>query len=447
MLHGYKAKHSSILVLLQLACCGCCWLLTIIMVGVHDFITKKDTQSPVLVTGADGYVAGVLVRELLQAGCTVHATTVVRQQPREHTAYLQELVADDDAGTKGRLRLFTANLLEPGSFAEAMKGCRLVFHTASPFLLRHGLDPQRDLVDPAVRGTVNVLETARQTPSVRRIVQTSSVGAVYADAMDTYDAPHHILTEEVWNTTSTLSHQPYFLSKTLAERKAWEMAKQQQRWTLVTILPALILGPGVQYHADSESFRTLQKLGGALDYWSLLTGVPDFAMPVVDVRDVAAAHLKAGFDAASVPSGRYIVSASNTSLGEMAKWLRQKYPQYPIPGVISPVPKCIAAWVTPYCRQGIDALTVTRNLNVQICLDNTKSKQILGLEYRDPATTVQEMFQQMVDAGAVQPGPRPELVGLVLLTSLAVAGGGGSGGSVLAAVGTVTRKEWLGASV
>jgi len=393
---------------------------------VSGFLDKKDDnkKAPILVTGADGYIAGVLVRELLWKGHLVHATVLDLKAPQVDDLKKIAAAADKSSSSKAggaSIKFFTANLLEPGSFHEAMQGCRIVIHTASPFMMRHGIDPQRDLVDPAVQGTVNVLETANQTPTVKRIIQTSSVGAIYADAIDTYAAPGNILTEDIWNTTSTLNHQPYFLSKTLSEQKAWEMAQAQSQWQLVTLHPSHVLGPGLRYHQHSESFRTLHKLGGG--HFSMWTGCPNVAMPVVDVRDVAAAHVTAALEDVDIPSGRYILSATtNTTLPQLAGWLRQKYPHYPIAGTTCPLPKHLLALVVPFCRQGVDALTCWNNVDVKINLDNTKSKTVLGLEYRDPAITLQEMYQQMIDAGAVQPGPRPELVGASLaILTLAIA--------------------------
>lgn len=415
--------------------------------GIGGDSNKQDNQqqrklrnAPVLVTGADGFMAGVLVRELLQAGCTVHAT--IFTSTTSQVQHLQD-IADEYSANGAKIRFFTANLLEPGAFGEAMQGCRVVIHTASPFWFnpydsKDGrLDPQRDLIDPAVLGTANVLETAAQVDTVERVVHTSSVGAIYGDAVDTYAAEGHVLTEDVWNTTSTLHHQAYFYSKTQAERKAWEIAhRPETNWTLVVLNPALILGPGLRYHPNSESFKTIQKLGGF--HFFMLSGCPNFAMPIVDVRDVAVAHVKAaGLMPVSnnnknednietnglVPSGRYILCARNSNFGEVTAWLRDKFPEYPVPLHTSWIPKQIAALVVPFTRQGFDAATVLRNVDVKVNLDNTKSKTVLGMTYRDPAGTVQAMFQQMIDAGAVQPGPRPELVGhglIVAAVSIAV---------------------------
>ena len=116
---------------------------------------KIDTSHPVLVTGATGYVAGQIIKDLLAAGVSVHAA--VRDPSREDKVqYLKSVAAE----APGSLTFFKSDLLEPGSYAEAMSGCAIVFHTASPFTV--GVDdPQKELVDPAKKGTQNVLEEVK----------------------------------------------------------------------------------------------------------------------------------------------------------------------------------------------------------------------------------------------------------------------------------------------
>ena len=84
-----------------------------------------------------------------------------------------------------------------------MGGASVVFHTASPFKLTVK-DPQKELIDPALAGTRNVLEQATRVDSVQRVVVTSSVAAIYTDAAECAEAPNGILTEDVWNTTASL---------------------------------------------------------------------------------------------------------------------------------------------------------------------------------------------------------------------------------------------------
>ena len=134
-----------------------------------------SSTAPVLVTGATGYLAGWIVKRLLEEGKTVHAA--VRDPSNKHTiAHLDDMAAS----LPGDITYFKADLLDDGSFDEAIQGCDVVMHTASPFT-SEVTDPQKDLVDPAVRGTRKVLGAANRTDSVKRVVLTSSCAAIYGD--------------------------------------------------------------------------------------------------------------------------------------------------------------------------------------------------------------------------------------------------------------------------
>ncbi|MCW8842214.1 MAG: NAD-dependent epimerase/dehydratase family protein, partial [Rhodobacteraceae bacterium] len=326
-----------------------------------------DRSAPVMVTGATGYVAGWIVKALLDAGLTVHAP--VRDPAKtEKTAHLTALAE----AAPGDIRFFKADLLDPGSYGEAMQGCSVVFHTASPFTI-NVQDPQRDLIDPAVKGTRNVLEDVNRTESVRRVVLTSSCAAIYTDAADCANAPGGTLTEEVWNTTASLDYQPYSYSKTLAEKEAWTIAEQQDRWDLVVINPSLVLGPAINDLPTSESFRILKMLGDG----TMKAGAPRLGIGVVDVRDLAEAHLAAAFS--PKVEGRHIVSGPGTNTFEIAQLLQDKFgATYPLPK--RALPKWLFWLLAP--TASVDRKFVARNANIAWRADNTKGRRALGLSYR-----------------------------------------------------------------
>jgi len=174
-------------------------------------MNEIDRSAPVLVTGGTGFVAGWIVKYLIEEGFTVH-TTVRDPARREKVAHLEAIAA---AGP-GRLEMFRADLLDADAFDAPMQGCALVLHTASPFTLGPFKDVEAELIRPALEGTRNVLEAANRTASVRRVVLTSSVAAVYGDAVDRREVPGGVFTEAHWNLTSSERHQPYSFSKTLA---------------------------------------------------------------------------------------------------------------------------------------------------------------------------------------------------------------------------------------
>lgn len=345
-----------------------------------------DKDQPVLVTGATGYVAGWIVKDLLDLGLNVHAA--VRDPSRtDKIAHLQRLAED----APGSITFFSADLLKPGSYAEAMQGCSVVFHTASPFIVRVD-DPQTELIDPALEGTRNVLETVNATESVERVVLTSSCAAIYTDASDCKVAPGGVLTEEVWNTTASLDYQPYSYSKLLAEEEAWRIADAQDRWDLVVINPSLVIGPALNSAPTSESLNIVKMLGDG----TLRFGAPRLGMGVVDVRDVAQAHI----EAAQRPEaqGRHITSGHNTDLLTVAKALEPNYGRdYAIP--TRPLPKTLVWLVGPFVA-GMPRPYVANNVDQEFRADNSKSRKELGLDYRPLAESMNDMFAQMIADGA-----------------------------------------------
>lgn len=347
-----------------------------------------DRSAPVLVTGGSGYIASWLVKYLLEEGLDVHAT--VRDPSNEKKVGHLEQIAKDTPGT---LRLFAADLLDDGAFDEAMSGCELVFHTASPFVIFKIKDPQSQLVDPAVNGTRNVLETANRVSTVKRVVLTSSVVSIYGDAQDIKEISGDVFTEDDWNTTSSLSHQPYPYSKVQAEKAAWEIADAQDRWDLVVINPGLVLGPSLTTASDSSSHATFKQFVDG----TMRLGAPPIELGLVDVRDVARAHISAGCTPAA--AGRHICVGTSMTFLEMGKVLEKNFgSRYPFPA--RELPK-LAVWLAAPTA-GITRKYVAANAGYPLRFDTTKVGTELGLEFRLAETTLVDHFQQLIDDGIVR---------------------------------------------
>ena len=353
-------------------------------------MTTIDRGKPVMITGATGYVAGWIVKKLLDEGLTVHAPVRDPENARK-LQYLDNLAAD----APGSITYFKADLLDHGSYAKAMTGCELVFHTASPFKIDIA-DPQKELVDPAQLGTRNVLEEANRTPSVKRVVLTSSCAAIYGDNADLKNTPDGVFTENIWNTSSSLEHQPYSYSKTVAEKEAWKINAKQTRWDLVTINPSLVIGPGINPFATSESFKIVKQFGDG----AMKAGAPRIGFGVVDVRDLAEAHYRAAFTPEA--EGRYIISGYNTDFVALAATLIDKYGNdYPIPR--KAMPKWIVWLVAPMINKAMTRKWVALNVNLPWKGDNNKSRRELSMRYRPMKESMIDFFQQMIDSGTLAP--------------------------------------------
>ncbi|KAL8545145.1 hypothetical protein ACS0TY_005366 [Phlomoides rotata] len=268
----------------------------------------------VCVTGASGYVASWLVKYLLRHGYTVKASVRDPNDPKK-TEHL--LLLD---GAKERLKLFEADLLKEGSFDAIVDGCDGVFHTASPFFLATN-DPQVELIDPALKGTLNVLQSCAKTPSVKRVVLTSSIVAMFANGKPR--TPDVIVDESWWSDPEFCrqAQQWYMLSKTLAEDAAWKFVKEKNI-DMVAINPAMVIGPMLQPTLNTSSASILNLINGAETYPNVTSGW-------IDVRDVANAHIMA-FENPSA-CGRYCMVGNVSHFSEIVSILRKLYPTIRLP--------------------------------------------------------------------------------------------------------------------
>ncbi|MED6208041.1 hypothetical protein PIB30_041354 [Stylosanthes scabra] len=268
----------------------------------------------VCVTGASGYIASWIVKFLLNRGYTVRATVRDPNDPKkvEHLTKLE--------GAKERLQLFKASLLEEGSFDSVVQGCDGVFHTASPFY-NDVKDPQVELIDPAVKGTLNVLQSCAKPPSVKRVILTSSMAAV---AYNFSPRTPEVVVDETWFSDPdfcTESKLWYILSKTLAEDAAWKFAKENNI-DIVTINPTMVIGPLLQPVLNTSAAAVLNIVNGAQTF-------PNASFGWVNVKDVANAHIQA-YEIASA-SGRYCLVERVEHFSGVVKVLRDLYPTLPLP--------------------------------------------------------------------------------------------------------------------
>jgi dihydroflavonol-4-reductase len=313
------------------------------------------------VTGASGYLGSNLIKYLIDDGKYHVRGTVRDPNNASKVSHLKSLFPT--------LELVKSDLLEEGSFDDAVKDCTFVFHTASPFQLRVD-DPQRDLVDPAVNGTLNVLRAIERLKDnkVRRVVLTSSVAAIKSQPRA---EPY---TEKDWNNFSTIKTEPYPFSKTEAEKAAWEFS-QGKKWDLVVINPSFILGPTLSNRIDSTSVNVVKAmLEGKMQPMTA-------SFCIIHVSDVAKAHALA----AELPSagGERFCVASYDSLNQ-ADWIQilkdsGLFADYPIDNCKVADPSKCPKWQ----------------------YDCTKAKNAFKMEFISPKDCLIQMAQSLIDLGVV----------------------------------------------
>ena len=341
-------------------------------------------DGPVCVTGASGYVAAHVVERLLARGYRVRGT--VRDPGRTSSvAHLKAM-----AGAAERLELVRADLMEDGSFDAAVAGCVSVLHVASPYVLDVA-DPQRDLVDPAVHGTRTVLASCERAGTVNRVVVTSSVAAI----TDEPDESHE-LTEADWNTKSTLTRNPYYLSKVLAEKEAWAFVEREKPpFDVVVINPFVIIGPSHTNAINGSVNVVRNALNGVFPViFRLCWGI-------VDVRDVADAHIAAIETPAA--SGRYICAAEVVCMPELVRILADagyghRVPRISMMGSFGTSLMRVAALFQPSGTR----VYLQTHLGRKPKFDNGKIRRELGVTFRQARDSIMDTARDLERWGHIR---------------------------------------------
>ena len=255
-----------------------------------------------LVTGGSGYIAGFLIRQLIENGWTVNTT--VRSLKRE--SEVRGWLKTDDS----KLHLFAADLENDAGWAEAMAGCTHVAHVASPFPL--GVPKHADeLVVPAREGALRALRFAKDA-GVKRFVLTSSMAAIaygHGSARSMYN-------EADWTNLDNPDVMPYPRSKTVAERAArdWAAANAPEI-EFASVNPAAVFGPLLSDDLSTSIEVVLQLLDGKVPM------CPDVGFGIIDVRDVADLHYRA-MTAPGIRDERYVCSGPFLKMIEVADILK-----------------------------------------------------------------------------------------------------------------------------
>ncbi|XP_042429113.1 anthocyanidin reductase ((2S)-flavan-3-ol-forming)-like [Zingiber officinale] len=273
------------------------------------------------VTGGNGFLASALIRQLLEKGYAVNAT--VRDPGNEQKA--GQLKQMQSLGT---LTIFRADLEEEGSFDEAFNGCDYVFLVAAPVKIMSE-NPEEELIKPAIKGVLNMFKSCVKTKAtLKRVILTSSAAAV---SINQLEGVNLVMDEEAWSdltflTTTKPRTWGYAVSKVLAEKEAIKYAEENEL-SLVRVIPSLIVGPAVGSVLANSTQLSLCLLSGnegmirGFRQMQCLSG----SISMVHVEDLCRAHIFVAEE--KVAAGRYICSAVNTSLPELACFLRMRYPQ------------------------------------------------------------------------------------------------------------------------
>ena len=268
----------------------------------------------VFVSGGSGYIAMYCIKILLEKGYDV--VTSVREESQ--IELVKKSLAKHNVSFEN-LNFTILDLLKDEGWDDALKGCEYVLHVASPVI--PGDVDEDSLVKPAVEGMTRCLNAAIKN-GAKKFVQTSSYAAIYGN-----DKSEH--GDDDWTDLSNKNLLPYEISKTKSEKKMWEIAGKSDI-SACAINPVLVLGPSLTGVLSMSNRLTLKKLFN-------LPFVPDMAISVVGVMDVADAHVRA-MESKISNGKRFLLSEKTIKLVELTKTLKgagfNKVPTIVIPNFI-----------------------------------------------------------------------------------------------------------------
>ena len=343
-------------------------------------IQEEKNQKLILVTGASGYLAANLIKLLLSKNYKVRGTVRSLKDPKKHEA-LYTLVPSK----KQNLTLVEADLLNAESWDEAVKGVDWIAHLASPFLLGTPKDPLKDLIEPALNGVKNVFAAALKN-GIKRIVMTSSCAAIAygkdSQKKDKFD-------ETDWSTEASGF---YNKSKTLAEQEAWKIHNENKDKLIVTsINPGLIIGK-----------RLLNKNCASYDLVKDVFKAPAMLrvkLGIVGVQDVAKAHLLA-FEKPEITNGkRYILIQDTVKVSQVIEVFKENFGEFGYSFAKYHIPKFMF-WMFTICDS--ENRKLLEHWDHDFVLDNSLSKEELGMVYGDWKKELVEMVNDMIEVGMLK---------------------------------------------
>lgn len=287
------------------------------MQAIKNLTIDSRKNERVLITGITGYIGQHGAAELLRQGYEVVGCVRSRSKAEATRAALAKVT------NTNRLSFVEVDLLSDEGWDLAMKGCAFVMHIASPFKMKEPKD-ENEMIAPAVEGTKRVIAFAQKN-GVKRLVLTSSIFAIIAGKQSGHYGPTD------WSDTIE-NIGTYAKSKTLAERAAWEAA-EGGAMELVVINPGAVFGPSIGPLVDAQNIAMITKM-----IQGKVPMIPDVAMGMIDVRDVAKLHVRAL--KAQGASGRRFIAASSepvemqTLAGVLKKAGHNKVPSIKAPSTL-----------------------------------------------------------------------------------------------------------------
>ncbi|KAF4962164.1 hypothetical protein FSARC_9738 [Fusarium sarcochroum] len=285
----------------------------------------------VLLTGGNGFVASHILKNLMEYGYQVTAT--VRSEDKAEAVYTTHPDWKDHVKFE-----YVADITKKNAFDHLFEKepFDFILHTSSPVAFKVD-DIVKDLVEPAIYGTIGIMESAHKLagPTLKRIVLLGSAVSVLNTFEDKTKAGKPY-TEDDWNPVTRQYAvenndvvSGYNVSKIEPEQAAWKFMEKKPTFDLVVINPDIITGPMIHPISGAKSVNETNRFA----IYDFLDGthpkIEDVRFPFyhfVDVRDVARAHV----DALTNPSasGKRILMISGLITPQLVvNTVRKAFPQ------------------------------------------------------------------------------------------------------------------------
>ena len=332
----------------------------------------------VLVTGASGYIGSHIVANLLSKGKTVRATVRDSSDP-ERVDHLRAMEIENG----GSLEIVQMDLLDSVSVKKAVSGCKEVIHTAAVVVLNSKRAKEK-IVDPSVVGTKNVLDAIDATGSVNCLIHTSSTAAIrpqkYADGQ--------VLTTDTWAKDANIEENPYGYAKYSAEMlvRDWHKTKDES-FRMVTINPCVVLGPPLsKRHLRGSPSFVMMLLNREIPF------VIPMHMSIVDVRDVAEAHVRA--ITKGEQAGRYLVVSGQMWWREVASTIKAAHPDLRVP--MRQIPYLLSLVVSIF-HPRVSLSWALTHLGKRLFWDATPAEKDLDMEWLSPEQSLLDTIPTILE--------------------------------------------------
>ena len=355
--------------------------------GKKDFTFLKKNKrvnimaDKVLLTGISGWIAKHIAIELLNTGYEVLGTVRSQNSLEKTKKTLSEYVSTD------KLSFVELDLLKDDGWVEAAKDCKYIIHTASPYPMKSSRNREA-LVPAAKGGTLRVLNAGIEA-NVEKIVLTSSIAAMFKRPNRTN--PYNV-GENDWSDTEWSGSTDYIVSKTKAEKVAWELMESKGLKDKLTVInPGGVNGDALDDKENTSTKYVQLFLKGKYPM------APNFGILISDVKDVAKAHVLS-LKNSKVNGRRLLIGSEVKKMLEISKIMQEEFPQYAKKLPKKEMPNFMLKLIS-YLDSS--AKLMVPELGILMQTDTSYAEDLLGIKFKPARDSIKDAGNSVIRLGLV----------------------------------------------